>query len=78
MTLAEWIATFATTSLFWKWILSWGGAEWLEGWKAFFIIDCFAALWSAEQIKLYALLCWIASGIWFGIGLAYPEYRFAW
>jgi hypothetical protein len=78
MTLTAWIASFAATSLFWKWILSWGGAEWLEGWKAFFVIDWFAARWSAEQIRFYALLAWIASGIWFAAGLVQPELRFAW
>jgi hypothetical protein len=78
MTLNAWIASFAATSLFWKWILSWGGAEWLEGWKAFFVIDWFAARWSAEQIRLYALLAWIVSGIWFAVGLVHPEYRFTW
>jgi hypothetical protein len=76
--LIEWIAGFVATSLFWKWILSWGGAEWLEGWKAFLILDWFAARWTAEQIRLYALLCWIGSGIWFAIGLVQPEYRFNW
>ena len=75
MTLIEWIGWFAATSLFWKWVLSWGGAEWFAGWKAFLIVDWFVAFWSAEQIKLYALLCWIANGIWFVIGLVYPEYR---
>jgi hypothetical protein len=30
----DWVASFIGTSLFWKWILSWGGAEWLEGWRA--------------------------------------------
>ncbi len=78
MTTSAWIASFAGVSLFWKWILSWGGAEWLEGWKAFFVIDWFAALWSAEQIKLYALLSWIGSGVWFAVGLLRPEFRFIW
>lgn len=78
MTLNAWIVSFAGVCLFSKWVLSWGGAEWLEGWKAFFVIDWFAAFWSAEQIKLYVLLCWIASCIWFVIGLLHPEYRFAW
>jgi hypothetical protein len=77
MTLVAWIASFAATSLFWKWILSWGGAEWLEGWKAFFVIDWFAARWSAEQIRLYALLSWIVAGVWFVVGLILPGVRFA-
>lgn len=78
MTLTAWIASFAATSLFWKWILSWGGAEWLEGWKAFFVIDWFATFWSAEQIRLYALLAWIGSGAWFVVGVLHPEYRVDW
>jgi hypothetical protein len=78
MTLNAWIASYVGTSLFWKWVLSWGGAEWLEGWRAFFVIDWFAARWSAEQIRLYALFCWIGSTVWFVVGLACLDCRFAW
>ncbi|OLP18016.1 hypothetical protein BST81_13330 [Leptolyngbya sp. 'hensonii'] len=78
MSLIAWIVSFALTSLFWKWVLSWGGAEWLEGWKAFFVIDLFAGFWSAKQIKLYGLICWIGSGIWFVVGLIWPAMRFHW
>ncbi|HEX5513374.1 MAG TPA: hypothetical protein VFY81_03200 [Gammaproteobacteria bacterium] len=79
MSLVAWTSLFLATSLFWKWVISWGGAEWLEGWKAFLVIDWFAAaVWSAEQIKLYALACWIGNGIWFAIGLFVPGLRFSW
>lgn len=70
-----WIALFIAQSLFWKWIVSWGGAEYLEGWKAFFVLDWFAARWSAEQIRLYALACWILSVLWFLVGLFIPDLR---
>lgn len=53
-------ALYALTMLWWKWILSWGGAERLEGWQSFWLIDWFAAAWSAEQIRLYA---WLMLGV---------------
>ena len=31
---AEFVVLYGLNSLFWKWIISWGGAHWLEGWKA--------------------------------------------
>lgn len=75
MDLLTWIGLFIAQSLFWKWILSWGGAEYLEGWRAFFVLDWFAARWSAEQLRLYALIGWIVSAIWFLVGLFIPDVR---
>jgi hypothetical protein len=75
MSLIAWIGLFAISSLFWKWTLSWGGAEWMEGWKSSFFVGG-PAYWSVEQIKFYVLLCWIANGIWFVVGLFLPTLRF--
>ena len=76
MSTPAFIAVYVASSLFWKWIISWGGAAWLEGWRAFFLLEWFAAHWSAEQIRLYALIMWIASTLLFAVGLIVPEYRF--
>jgi len=76
MSLLVWTVIFLVMSLFWKWVLSWGGAQWLEGWKSFFVFDWFVARWNAEQIRLYALLCWILTGAWFVAGVLVPGLRF--
>ena len=52
-------AVYALVSLFFKWLLSWGGAAKIQGWKALFLISAQAYDWSEEQIKAYALLAWI-------------------
>lgn len=74
-----WILLFAGNCLFCLWVLRWGGAEWMEGWRSGLFIDWpFSLSWSAEQIKLYALLCWIGHAIWFAAGLFVPGLRFYW
>jgi hypothetical protein len=76
MSTSTFVATYIVNCLFWKWILSWGGAQWLEGWRALFFVSWFASNWTAEQIRLYALAIWVASTIFFIAGLIKPEYRF--
>lgn len=77
MGLFAWILLFAGNSLVILWVLRWGGAEWLEGWRAPFFVDwIYAFRWSAEQIKLYALLLWVAYAVLFTVGLLVPEFRF--
>ena len=76
MGLGGWILLFAANSVFFLWVLRWGGAEWMEGWRSLFFIDWFRApLWSAEMIKLYVLLCWIGHAIWFLLGMFMPALR---
>lgn len=75
MSLFEWILCHGLIAVFWLWILNWGGAEKLEGWKAFFVIDWFAAWWSAEQLRLYALCMLVFQTIWFLCGVFVPEWR---
>lgn len=53
-------AQYILFSLFFKWLLSWGGAEKIEGWLAGLLISWHAVDWSAEQIRFYALLSWVA------------------
>ena len=75
MTLFEWVAIYTLSALFWLWILNWGGAKWLEGWKAFFFVDWLGGWWTAEQLRLYALLFLVIETLWFAVGLLYPELR---
>ena len=75
MSLSVYILLYLAQSLFWKWILSWGGAAWLEGWKAFWFVDWFAGRWNTEGLRLYALCMWIVTTIGFLIGLFFPELR---
>ncbi len=63
MTVARWVIAYLISSLFWKWIISWGGADYLEGWKSMFILNLFAGNWDTEQIKFYALLMWVVQTI---------------
>jgi hypothetical protein len=76
MALIAWIVIYILSALFWLWILKWGGAKWLEGWRAFFIVDWFTGWWTAEQLRLYALCVLVLETIWFFVGLANPELRF--
>ncbi len=79
MGLGAWIALFAITSLFWAWILFWGGADWLEGsWLAAVFLYFRAMEWSAEGIKAFAALMWLAEGLWFTLGLFVRDARMLW
>lgn len=75
MSLLTWILSHVTLAAFWLWILSFGGAEKIEGWKSFFIIGWFAALWTAEQLRLYALCILVLQVPWFIAGLLIPQWR---
>lgn len=76
MSLDLFIGLYLADSLFCLWMLRWGGARWLEGWRAWVLIAWFAGHWSAEQIRLYVLLIWLFSTVFFIVGLIRPEYRF--
>lgn len=75
MTLLEFSIYYAIDLFIFLWILRWGGADWLE--HSFFagFLNYFAIGWSAEGIKLFALLWLIISTIIFFIGLFNPEFR---
>ena len=72
----KFVALYLLNSLFWKWIISWGGARWLEGWKATVFVEWFAWPWNAEQIRLYAVVIWALTTLLFMVGLFKPEWRF--
>ena len=76
MGLGSWILLFAAGSMFALWVLRWGGAEWLEGWRAGVLLDWIhAGFWNAEQIKLYVILLWLLHAGWFLLGLFQPAFR---
>jgi hypothetical protein len=79
MSVLVWVILFAVTSLFWAWIVFGGGAERLEGTiAAVLLIDWFAARWSADGIRAFAVFTWLLQTIWFAIGLFVPTARFWW
>lgn len=75
MSITVWIVLYVLNSFWWKWIISWGGAQWVEGWKSFLLIEWFALDWNAEQIRLYALCTWVLSTLWFIAGMLVPGLR---
>lgn len=75
MSLWDWILQYLCQALFYKWILFWGGAQWLVGLKSVFTLGWMTWDWNAEQLRLYALLLWIFASIWFVVGLFNPDLR---
>ncbi|HEY1190411.1 MAG TPA: hypothetical protein VGE74_22445 [Gemmata sp.] len=77
MSLTAWIGLFLISSLFWAWLLFLGGANWLEGsWLAAVVVHFRAMEWTADGIRLFAMLTWGLETIWFGVGLFVPGARF--
>ena len=76
MSLTAWVIQFALQSLFYKWLLSWGGAQWLVGLKSALTLGWMTWDWNAEQIRLYALLLWVIADVWFVVGLINPALRY--
>jgi hypothetical protein len=71
-----WVVGFAALSLFWCWLLFWGGADRLEGsFLAGLLFYSRAPEWTADGIKLFAFLTWVCQGVWFVVGLLSPEVR---
>lgn len=70
-----WIIFYIFISLVHKWIISWGGAQIIQGWKSFFILGWFAWDWNVEQIRFYALLSWIIVTVIFVLGCFNPQFR---
>ena len=52
---------FAIYSAFCFWVVFMGGADVLEGWKSFFLFDWFAASLTAQELKFYVGISWLAS-----------------
>lgn len=76
ISIEQWIAWWTCSSLFWLWVLRWGGAERLEGtFASGFLISWFAPKWSAGGIKSFALLSLLGTLVAFGVGLFVPDIR---
>lgn len=76
MSLFLWIIIYCINALIWKWIISWGGAAQLQNWWGFLFTGWMGNIeLNSEQIRAFALLCWIGFTIWFVIGIFIPEVR---
>lgn len=75
MTTIEWILLYICQSIIFKWIISWGGAQWLEGIKSALTLGWMTWDWNAEQIRFYILIIWILYSIWFAVALLFPDLR---
>ncbi|NHB58302.1 hypothetical protein G9F32_09760 [Acinetobacter sp. 194] len=71
----HWILLYICQSIIFKWIISWGGARWLEGLKSAVFLGWMTWDWNAEQIRFYILIIWILYSIWFVVGLFFPSLR---
>ena len=76
MSTGVWVLIYLAVSLTCKWIISWGGADYIKGWKSIFFLDMESSSWNEEQLRAMALFLWIAFTILFIMGLIYPEFRF--
>ncbi|MET3183271.1 hypothetical protein ABL840_12455 [Variovorax sp. NFACC27] len=70
-----WTVAHAAEALFCLWVLRWGGAERLEGTFASGLISTFAPRWSAEGLKLAALILLFFCAVSFAAGLFVPSLR---
>jgi hypothetical protein len=76
MSLTLWIAVHALDAVFWLWVLRWGGAAWLEGtFASGFLVSIFAPRWSAEGLRMFALLMLVVCAISFLAGVLMPSLR---
>ena len=76
MSTGVWVLIYLAVSLTCKWILSWGGADYIKGWKSIFFFNGTPEDWNTEQLRAMALFTGIGFTILFVIGLIYPEFRF--
>ncbi|UOP05023.1 hypothetical protein [Conchiformibius kuhniae] len=66
------IAAYLLASLFFKWVISWGGAQILAASKmAAWLCDFWGQADNPEQIRLCALILWILASVWALLWLLY-------
>jgi hypothetical protein len=75
MSLALWTVWHAAKALFCLWVLRWGGAERLEASFASGFISSFAPRWSAEGLRMAALILLVLCAVGFLAGLLVPSLR---
>ena len=77
MSVILWIAIYTIYSLVTKWIISWGGAGYIQGWKTWFFFNLSQSEeWTKDQVIMMAWFFWILYTLWFLLGLFNPELRF--
>ena len=55
------VLLFLIYSAFVYWVIFMDGADTLEGWRSLFIFNWFAASLTAQELKFYVGISWIAS-----------------
>ena len=77
MTLPEWTGSYVVNTLFWLWVVRWGGAEWLvEQLSSMFLVSALVPRRTVVVIKLLGLVILVATRVWFLVGLFVPAARF--
>lgn len=70
-----WVAFYVGQAIFWIWIARWGGASWVRGWRAAFLVDWLAWRWDEDVIRLFAWFSLVGTTLWFALGLFDPSVR---
>ena len=77
MGILPWIGIYALESLFFAWLLFWGGARRLEGSWLAELVAFKGSVTSADGLKLLAWIFWVSGTCWFLAGLFVPGVRWA-
>ena len=76
LSVERWTLINAAAAVFYLWVLRGGGARWLEGWKGtLFFGRIRGDSWNVEQLRFFALFLLVFQGVWYVLGLFYPELR---
>ncbi len=78
MSIFLWIIIYLLISLFVKWVVSWGGASFLDSWSTFW--DQFHSFpeesGTENEIKAFAKIIWVIITIMFFVGLFWSSANF--
>ena len=61
---------FLLYTAFCVWIVFLNGAETVEGWKSFFLLGWFAASLSAQELRFYVGISWLAAVVMLIVNVA--------
>jgi len=75
VSLFAWVLFYIFNSLVFKWILSWGGAEKIEGLLSTLFFGFFTLDFNKEQLRFLALILWFFSTVIFILGLFNTDIR---
>jgi len=71
-----WIVSYVVLTLFWLWIIRWGGAEWIEGRLiSGFLVNIWAVTWTAEGIKFFGWGALVINTVLFVLGMIWSDFR---